>query len=98
MSMPQLQTDLKLTTGEAERLLSAWLGEPVACTEITRLHGGLVNTVLGLEFDRPPHRAVVKLHSGADDPFPEEAGRSTSCVARRRVPVPGSTCRTAHAV
>jgi len=73
VSMPQLQTDLALTTGQAERLLSAWLGEPVACTEITRLHGGLVNTVLGLEFDRPPHRAVVKLHSGGDDTFAAEA-------------------------
>lgn len=73
MSMPQLQTDLALTTREAERLLLAWLGKPVACTAITRLHGGLVNTVLGLEFDRPPYRAVVKLHSGGNDSFAAEA-------------------------
>jgi fructosamine-3-kinase len=87
--MPQLQTDLALTTGEAERLLAAWLGEPVACTETTRLHGGLVNSVLGLEFDRPPYRAVVKLHSSGDDTFAAEARalehlrRETACPCPR---------------
>ena len=55
--MLDLQPDLELTTVQAERLLQAWLGGPLECTGIRRLHGGLVNSVMLLEFDRPPGAA-----------------------------------------
>jgi len=68
-----LDPDLELTTAQAERLLEAWLAVPVVCSRIRRLEGGLVNTVYRLQFDRPPHRAVVKLHGRNGDTFAAEA-------------------------
>ena len=85
VSVIDLQPDLELTTDQAECLLEAWLKEPVVCSRILRLQGGLVNTVLQLEFDRPPHQAVVKLHGSNGDSFAAEAraleylGAETSC-------------------
>ena len=71
--MIDLQPDLELTRGQAERLLGLWLAGPVACSEVRRLDGGLVNTVLLLEFDRSPHRAVVKLHRSQGERLANEA-------------------------
>ena len=50
--MIELQPNLELTIEEAERVLQAWLDVPVSCSSIRRLEGGLVNTVLRLDFDR----------------------------------------------
>lgn len=86
--MIDLQPDLELTTAQAERLLEAWLGGPVACSEIRRLEGGLVNTVLRLEFDRPPRWAVVKLHSGGGDTFAAEARALDYLRMETACPVP----------
>lgn len=86
--MLDLQPDLELTTVQAERLLEAWLGGPLECTGIRRLHGGLVNSVLLLEFDRPPHRAVVKLHSGSGDGFVAEARALDYLRSQTACPVP----------
>lgn len=44
------QTDLDLTTAQAETILAAWLGEAVSCTRVTRLRGGMINTVLRLDY------------------------------------------------
>lgn len=71
--MIELQPNLELTIEEAERLLQAWLDVPVSCSSIRRLEGGLVNTVLRLDFDRPPRHAVVKLHGTDGDTFSAEA-------------------------
>lgn len=66
--MFNLQTDLQLTTSQAEEILTAWLGqrtrraEPVRCTAIEPLSGGMINTVLRLRFDRAPYTAVIKLN------------------------------------
>ena len=49
-----LETHAWLTTTQAECLLEAWLAAPVVCSETRRLEGGMVNTVLQLEFDRLP--------------------------------------------
>jgi len=57
------QTDLVLTRSQAEELLSAWLGTHVRCTGIDRMVGGMINTVLRLQFDREPTSAVVKLNT-----------------------------------
>ena len=57
------QTNLPLAPAQAELLLAAWLGQPVRCTRITPLHGGMINTVLRLEFDRAPYQAVIKLNT-----------------------------------
>lgn len=56
--MTSLQRGLALTVDEAERILDEWLRHPVTCTEITRLNGGMVNSVFRLEFDptTPPRR------------------------------------------
>ena len=86
--MIDLQPDLELTIPEAERLLEAWLDGPVSCSGIRRLEGGLVNTVLELEFDRPPHRAVVKLHGSGGEAFAAEARALEYLRARTACPVP----------
>lgn len=86
--MIELQPDLELTTGQAERLLEAWLAEPAICTEIRSMQGGLVNTVLELEFDRPPHQAVIKLHGAGGDTFGAEARGLAHLRAETACPVP----------
>ncbi len=83
-----LQPDLKLTTGQAEQLLEAWLGEPVVCSRILPLEGGLVNTVFQLDFDRPPHRAVVKLHGSDGDTFDTEGRALEYLRSETACPVP----------
>jgi fructosamine-3-kinase len=92
------QTGLALSRAQAETVLAAWLGGTVACTGVRPLHGGLVNTVLELTFDRPPHRAVVKLHSGGGDGFGREAAslahlRETTACPCPRVFLQDSSCR-----
>jgi fructosamine-3-kinase len=67
------QTTLNLTRSHAEWLLSAWLGAPVHCTGISPLHGGMINTVLRLDFDHPPNSAVVKLAMPGGSGFEAEA-------------------------
>ena len=54
----ELQPDLDLSESDAERILEAWLGRPAACSGATPLKGGMVNTVLRLDFDLPPHHSV----------------------------------------
>jgi fructosamine-3-kinase len=100
--MNRLQTDLELSRAEAQSVLSAWLGYPVNCTGIRRLHGGMVNTVLRLEFDRPPFSAVIKLNTGETD-FAREALALDYLHAHTRFPCPrvylqdGSASRTPYA-
>lgn len=86
--MIDLQPDLELTTAQAGELLGSWLGSPVACSAIRKLRGGMVNTVLLLEFDRPPHRAVVKLHGNGGDHFVAEARSLAYLRAETACPVP----------
>ena len=62
----------KLTRSQAGRVLEDWLEQPAACTGIRKLHGGMINTVLRLEFDRPPFAAVIKFNTGDAD-FPRKA-------------------------
>jgi fructosamine-3-kinase len=58
----KLQTELSFSTEQAERVLGAWLQKPVRCAAIQPLTGGMVNTVLELQFDHPPFSAVIKLN------------------------------------
>lgn len=88
MDVIDLHPDLDLSTSQAERLLAAWLSGPVACTGMRRLKGGLVNTVFELEFDRPPHRAVVKLHGSAGRGLAFEARALRHLRAETATPVP----------
>ncbi|MCD6286457.1 MAG: fructosamine kinase family protein [Anaerolineae bacterium] len=53
-------------------MLSEWLGSAVRCSEIERLHGGMLNSVLRLRFDRDPYTAVIKL-SNEGEGFAKEA-------------------------
>jgi len=86
-SVIDLQPGLDLTTAQAERILEAWLSGPVVCSKIVPLRGGLVNSVFRLEFDRPPHRAVIKIHGSEGDSFRSEArsleylASETACLA-----------------
>ncbi|MGC9349677.1 MAG: fructosamine kinase family protein [Anaerolineae bacterium] len=61
--MNHLNTDLVLSCDQAEVVLADWLGATVRCTGVERLHGGMINSVLRLSFDRAPHTAVIKLSS-----------------------------------
>lgn len=86
--MIELQPDLELTTTAAERLLAPWLGQSVHCSTVTRLKGGMVNSVFLLDFDRPPHRAVVKLHDNRTDTFATEAHALEYLRSHTSCPVP----------
>lgn len=60
-TLTTIQSNLTLTQAQAEAVLSAWQGVPVACTAIQRLHGGMINSVFRLDFDREPFTAVIKV-------------------------------------
>lgn len=87
--MIDLQPNLELTVEQAERLVQSWLDVPVACSGIRRLEGGLVNTVLQIDFDRPPYRAVAKLHGRQGDTFSPEARALEYLRTETECPVPG---------
>ena len=86
--MIDLQPDLQLTTAQAETLLEAWLAGPVVCSRILPLEGGMINTVFQLDFDRPPHRAVVKLHGSDGATFEAEARALEYLRSETACPVP----------
>ena len=65
----------------------AWLEQLVTCKDILRLHGGMINTVLRLEFDQPPFSAVIKLNSGENN-FSQEAQALDYLHAHTRFPCP----------
>ncbi|MGD8684182.1 MAG: aminoglycoside phosphotransferase family protein, partial [Chloroflexota bacterium] len=85
---PDLQPNLDFSTDQAERILGAWLGRRVACVGMQRLKGGLVNTVIRLDLDQPPHRAVVKLHDGGGEAFAAEARALEYLRSETTCPVP----------
>ncbi len=85
------KTDLTLTSYQAEAVLEAWLGASVHGIQVQPLHGGMINTVLQLSFDRPPFQAVIKLaEPGADGPWAlgGEAARLRYLQAHTRFPCP----------
>jgi fructosamine-3-kinase len=84
--MVTLQTDLTLTPEQASGILSAWLSTRVHCTGMTPLHGGMLNSVLRLEFDRDPFAAVIKLN-GDGQGFAAEA-RALTHMRQRGFPCP----------
>jgi fructosamine-3-kinase len=86
-NMINQQTNLELSPIQAEAALGAWLGRPVRCTQIQRLQGGMINTVLRLEFDRAPFRAVIKLNTG-EASFAEEARALDTLHQQTRFPCP----------
>jgi fructosamine-3-kinase len=86
--MIDLQPDLHLTTSQADLVLGAWLDGPVACTGIVPLRGGMVNSVFRLEFDRPPHHAVIKVHGREGSDFAAEASALAYLAAETNCPVP----------
>lgn len=87
-SPPDLQPDLAFDADQAERLLEGWLGRRVTCLGMQRLKGGLVNTVIRLDLDQPPYRAVVKLHDGSGDGFAAEARALEYLRSETACPVP----------
>jgi fructosamine-3-kinase len=86
--MIDLQPDLELTIPQAERILRSWLGTPSACSAVEPLKGGLVNSVFRLEFDRPPFRAVVKIHGVDGNTFTDEARALEFLAEETSCPVP----------
>jgi fructosamine-3-kinase len=83
-----LQPDRRLTRAQAESVLEAWLGVPVTCSDIIALKGGMVNSVFRLQFDREPHRAVIKVHGAGDDTFTAEARGLDHLRVETACPVP----------
>lgn len=80
---------INLTLPHATSLLAQWLGGKVRCHAITALKGGICSPVFRLEFDRPPHSAVVKLQdAGEDDPLPRERQRLDYLHEHTRLPCP----------
>lgn len=87
-STVDLQPNLEPSTARAEHLLGSWLGERPTCTAVVPPKGGLVNSVFRLEFDRPPSRAVVKIHGIDGNTFAEEADSLRYLAAETSYPVP----------
>lgn len=86
--MTHIQTDLNLTPDQASAALSASLGRKITCTGMERLHGGMINTVLRLDFDEPPHSAVIKFCYPGGSPFAPEARSLRFLHEHTRFPVP----------
>ncbi len=74
--MFNIESQINLTSVQAETILQAWLNRPVACTEILPMKGGMINTVMRLAFDQPPYKAVIKLNTPGEGPYAldKEAG------------------------
>ncbi len=77
-----------LTAVDAEAILREWLGEAARCVCVRPLRGGMIHSVLELEFDRPPHRAVLKVSGDEADPFAREARHLDYLRSHSRLPVP----------
>lgn len=86
--MIEPQPDRELTRHDADRIVESWLGESASCTAITKLAGGMVNTVYRLEFDAEPHAAVVKLHGRRHASFEREAQALDHLATTGDCPVP----------
>ncbi len=71
----KLDTDLSLDTGQIEILLRRSLGAAATCNRVTPLEGGMLNTVLRVDFDKEPHSAVIKVSSDHEAGFPDERVR-----------------------
>ncbi|MHB0998846.1 MAG: fructosamine kinase family protein [Armatimonadota bacterium] len=78
--------DTPLTAHDAEIILHRWLSRPVKCENIRRLHGGMVDSVLALEFDVPPYNAVVKVSRETD--FTGQADALNYLRTHSRMPLP----------
>jgi fructosamine-3-kinase len=89
--MVSLNTDLALTLDQAEAVLSAWLGSVVQCSGMERLHGGMLNSVLRMRFDREPYTAVIKLNS-------EGEGFAKEALALRHLRERGFPCPSVYMV
>lgn len=78
-----------LRAEQADAILTKWLGRAVHCESMTRLHGGMVNSVLRLDFDADPFRAVVKLSGRTgEETFQGEAAALRYLRAEAAFPVP----------
>lgn len=77
-----------LTADAAEAILREWLGKPARCLALRRLHGGMIHSVLELEFGLPPHRAVLKVSGDEANPFEREARHLDYLRSHSRLPVP----------
>lgn len=86
--MIDAQPDLELTVDQAERILGAWLGTLLRCSAVVPLSGGMMNSVFRLEFDRPPFRAVVKIHGVDRSSFAAEEWALAHLAAETSCPVP----------
>lgn len=85
--MNNTHTDLMLTQTQADAVLSAWLKAEVNCQHIERLEGGMINSVLKLEFDRAPFTAVIKF-SLPGNSFQSEADALRYLSQHTRFPSP----------
>ena len=81
--MSAVHNNLTLTQAQAEAALAAWLGVPAVCTAVRPMHGGMINAVFGLEFDREPFTAVIKI-SATDGGFASSDFTSGNFAAEAR--------------
>jgi fructosamine-3-kinase len=85
--MNSMHTNLTLTQEQADLVLAAWQGSPLPCTGIRRLQGGMINTVLALDFATAPFSAVIKLTSPGNS-FAAEARALEYLRTHTRFPSP----------
>ncbi|MBD3181820.1 phosphotransferase [Candidatus Poribacteria bacterium] len=86
--MSKKHTDINLTIPHAESALKAWLGSQVKCTNLQRLHGGMINSVWKLSFDKEPYTAVMKIRPAGDNDFINEACKLNYLLDNTSFPCP----------
>jgi fructosamine-3-kinase len=86
--MEEARTDVQFSTAQAEAVLAGWLGPRARCTGLDRLHGGMVNSVWRLAFDREPFEAVIKVRPTGDRALEVEAGALRYLRGHTRFPCP----------
>ncbi len=77
-----------LSREDAELVLQKWLKKTANCLSIERLHGGMVNSVLLLNFDQPPYQAVIKISTDNSNTFDSESYMLNYLKQHTKLPVP----------
>lgn len=75
-----------VNTDTALAILQNWLNGPVTLINSRPLHGGMINQVMLLEFDQPPHCAVLK--TSESESFAPEAGSLSHLRTHSDLPCP----------
>ena len=86
--MIEISGEIEITKKQAECILERWLKAPVTCYTLKRLEGGMLNSVVKLEFNKAPFCAVLKMNTNDSSDFPGEKKRLDYLKSINALPVP----------